>query len=100
MSQLSRTFPAGWTQESHTVKIVIKRLRRPHYPVLGLQDNDILSGHGGDDIVEGNEGDDKVLGNAGDDVLQGNVVDDKMDDGGYMWRWSDTIWIISHPKVM
>jgi RTX calcium-binding nonapeptide repeat (4 copies) len=28
---------------------------------LGLQDNDILSGSGGDDIVKGNDGDDKIL---------------------------------------
>ncbi|HEU4443173.1 MAG TPA: DUF6293 family protein [Nitrososphaeraceae archaeon] len=46
--------------------------------ILGLQDNDVLSGHGGDDIIEGNQGDDKILGNAGDDVLQGNLGDDKI----------------------
>ena len=49
--------------------------------ILGLQDNDILSGSG-DDIVKGNDGDDKILGYAGDDVLQGDSGDDKIDGGG------------------
>ena len=49
---------------------------------MGLQDNDILSGRGGDDIVKANDGDDKILGYAGDDVLQGDSGDDKIDGGG------------------
>jgi len=49
--------------------------------VIGVGDDDVLSGGAGDDVIEGLEGNDSLSGGADNDSLDGGIGIDTLDGG-------------------
>jgi Ca2+-binding RTX toxin-like protein len=65
--------------------------------ILGLENNDFISGTAANEYIGGNDGDDKIFGGLGNDSLYGNIGDDELtgqggDDSIRGGKGNDYIW--------